>query len=51
MKFGELIFEDDFLFHVLSQWNRPRVMLSQVHCELGQYIYIYMYLGINAKKN
>ena len=27
MKQDELIFEDDFLFHVISQWKRPQLML------------------------
>ena len=34
MKEDELIFKDDFLFHVISQWKRPHLMLSEVHCEL-----------------
>ena len=31
MKWGELIFVDDFLFHVISQWKHPQLMLFQVH--------------------
>ena len=34
MKQDELIFEDDFLFHVFSQWKRPQLMLFQSHCLL-----------------
>ena len=34
MNQGELIFEDDFLFHVISQWKCPQSMLFQVHREL-----------------
>ena len=34
MNQGELIFEDDFLFHVISQWKCPQPMLFQVHLEL-----------------
>ena len=28
------MFEDDFLFHVISQWKNPQFMLFQVYCEL-----------------
>ena len=31
MKQGEIMFEDDFLFHVISQWKQPQVILFQVH--------------------
>ena len=37
MKSGELIFEDDFLFHVSSQWKRRKLMLFEVHRELTPY--------------
>ena len=31
MKEGKLIFEDDFLFLIISQWKHPQPMLFQVH--------------------
>ena len=34
MNLGELIFEDDFLFHVISEWKRPQLILFQVYSEL-----------------
>ena len=29
MKSGELKFEDDFLFHFISEWKHPQFMLFQ----------------------
>ena len=34
MKLGKQLFDNDFLFHFISQWKRRRLMLFQVHCEL-----------------
>lgn len=34
MKYDELIFENDGLFHDFSRWKRPKLMLFQVHYEL-----------------
>ena len=30
MKLGQLIFQDDFLFHVISQCKRPQLMLFRL---------------------
>ena len=35
MKQEELISEDDFLFHVVSKWKSPQLMLFQVYYELA----------------
>ena len=34
MKQGKIIFENEFLSQVISQWKRPQLVLFQVHCEL-----------------
>ena len=37
MKYDKLIFVDDFLLPVISQWKRPQLILSHIHSELTPY--------------